>query len=433
VTVTFRHLLINYVRTILGPACVPLALIGPLGACDQSDQLPQPAPASTGASASCGGVPPSAQSGTSGPRPAPASHDTERSADPGRCPEGMQPVPGGRFWVGSKAARGIPDESPRHQTEVSSFCMDRTEVTLSAYQRCVALGACQAASKKKRSCNARLQGRGQHPANCVSWHEADAYCRWRQVRLPTEVEWEYAARGGNEYRRFSWGNEPPDGRSCYKHVGGSCKVGSYPAGAFGLLDMTGNVWEWTDTWFGPYPWPPPDGVNKVYRGGSWSRRFPKWMSTTLRNRYPPRRRGSHLGFRCAVTPRSTKCAFGRTADKLGCLYGVLDLPCDRGRVFNGLRCARPGTPACRAGRVERPGHGCVPEVEVEPEREKLDLSAVTRARSTQSDADCQKYYPGRPHSYRYTGGTHAARNVVSRRAGCANRDVGVGFNSTCCP
>jgi hypothetical protein len=306
---------------------------------------------------------------------------------------------------------------------------------MSAYHRCVAAGACSPAHDKWWTCNTRSNSRSKHPANCVDWHQADSYCRWRKARLPTEVEWEYAARGGAEGRRFSWGDDPPEGRSCYKHVGGSCAVGQYPAGVFGLYDMTGNVWEWTDTWYGPYPWPPVSASTRVYRGGSWSRRFVKWMSTTLRNRYRPRQWGSHLGFRCALLPPATACPFGVAPEEgeKRCLHGLLALECDPPKVFNGLRCALPGSPECRAGRVKRPGHGCVLEHEVSLSPAQLDLSAVSRSRSPEFDADCSRHYPGRPHGYRYSGGSHAARNVVSRKAGCSNRDVGVGYNSTCCP
>jgi sulfatase modifying factor 1 len=347
----------------------------------------------------------------------------------------MQWIGGGEFWMGSESAAGKPEESPRFKTRVADFCLDRTEVTMSAYHRCVAAGACSPAHDKWWTCNTRSNSRSKHPANCVDWHQADSYCRWRKARLPTEVEWEYAARGGAEGRRFSWGDDPPEGRSCYKHVGGSCAVGQYPAGVFGLYDMTGNVWEWTDTWYGPYPWPPVSASTRVYRGGSWSRRFVKWMSTTLRNRYRPRQWGSHLGFRCALLPPATACPFGVAPEEgeKRCLHGLLALECDPPKVFNGLRCALPGSPECRAGRVKRPGHGCVLEHEVSLSPAQLDLSAVSRSRSPEFDADCSRHYPGRPHGYRYSGGSHAARNVVSRKAGCSNRDVGVGYNSTCCP
>ena len=99
--------------------------------------------------------------------------------------------------------------------------------------------------------------------NCVDWKQASAYCGWKRMRLPSEVEWEYAARGGSKYLSYSFGNDKPDGKTCWKHVGGTCKVRSFPAGAFGLHDMTGNVWEWTSSGFGPYPWPPAHAIARV--------------------------------------------------------------------------------------------------------------------------------------------------------------------------
>ena len=335
--------------------------------------------------------------------------------------------------MGTRTGLGAQEASPRFKTQVAPFCLDRSEVTVQSYSQCVDAGECKPRKVDRRTCNYGRKARGDHPINCVNWHQAAAYCSWRGARLPSEVQWEYAARGGPEYRRYSWGNEPPDGRTCWKHVGGSCKVGEYSPGAFGLLDITGNVWEWTDTWFGPYPWPPVLGESKVYRGGSWSRRFAKWMSTQLRNRYPVYKWGSHLGFRCALTPPEAPCPYGRTADQSGCLHGVDEVECSTGRTFNGARCAREGAPLCAPGRSPRPGHGCVVDHPVKDPEQKLDLAAVRRRRSPEFDSDCQRHYAGRPHAWAYSGGTHDARNVVSGRAGCSNRDVGVGWNSACCP
>ncbi|MEB2313011.1 MAG: SUMF1/EgtB/PvdO family nonheme iron enzyme [Polyangiaceae bacterium] len=356
-----------------------------------------------------------------------------RAAAPATCPAGMRSIPGGAFRVGSAAGVGASEESPRFETEVASFCLDETEVTVAAYAACVAAKRCTPARDTRRFCNARYPERGEHPVNCVDFSDAAGYCGWRGARLPTEVEWEYAARGGAEYRNFSWGNEAPDGRTCWKHPGGSCKVRSYAPGAFGLYDMTGNVWEWTGDWFGTYPWPPVHGLTRVYRGGSWSRRFDKWMSTKLRNRFRPREWGSHLGMRCALTLPSTECPFGRTGDGSRCELGVVRADCPAGEAWNGVRCASKDAPRCPKAQHEAPGHGCVLDVDVAGALPGVDLSGVSSARAPGFDADCQKYYPGRPHAYSYAGGTHAARNLVSGRAGCKNRDVGVGWNSTCCP
>ena len=204
----------------------------------------------------------------------------------------MKPLPGGKFWVGSALRDGrSPDESPRYLSELAPFCLDETEVTVKAYTACVSEGRCPKLTHSKILCNFGRDERSAHPMNCIDWATADAYCGTRKARLPSEVEFEYAARGGSEYRKYPWGDASPDGRACWKH-NGSCEVKSFPAGAFGLFDVSGNVWEWTDDWYGPYPFPPEEAFAKVYRGGSFSRRFEKWMHTRLRDRAQTERIGS---------------------------------------------------------------------------------------------------------------------------------------------
>ena len=350
------------------------------------------------------------------------------------CQAGQRLIPGGKVWIGSDPKEHFSDdESPRFQTELAPYCMDETEVTVSAYRACVDKGACTRPNDKQFHCNFRYADREQHPINCVTWQQASEFCAAVGQRLPSAAEWEFPARGGDEYREYSWGNERPDGRTCWKQAH-SCQVKSYPAGAFGLFDMTGNVWEWVDDYYGAYPWPPASGFSRVYRGGSWSRRFEKWLHTRLRNREAERFSGSHLGLRCAASLAGVTCPFG--ADPSGrCLPGVLERTCDAPRSWNGVRCAKPGEPRCREGWVETPGHGCVlaeeavsPAVDLEAEK-----AGVTRLPAPEFESDCARNFHGRPHAFRYSGGTHRGRNLVSRSAGCKNRDVGVGFNSTCCP
>jgi formylglycine-generating enzyme required for sulfatase activity len=362
---------------------------------------------------------------------------------PSLCPDGMMRIPGDRFWVGSKPSDGFAeDESPRFLTELPAFCVGATEVTASDYLACVQRGACKEPERHGILCNYGRPERATHPINCVTWHDADAYCAAQGGRLPSEVELEYVARGGPEYRKYPWGDDPPDERACWKHAG-TCPVKSYPAGAFGLYDVSGNVWEWGADWYGPYPWPPSDGSAKVYRGGSFSRRFEKWMHTRLRNRLRPDESGAHLGFRCASSLVESPCPTGWQDARPGvaptgasvCARGVIERDCPDGKSFNGLRCAAPGEPACGAGRSEKPGYGCVltePEV-AEPEDVEASAKSVKSERTSAFDADCSHISRDRPLAFRYVGGSHAARNLVSRRSGCKNRDVGVGWNSTCCP
>lgn len=184
------------------------------------------------------------------------------------CPAGFLPVPSGTFTMGSAAGVGDPDEHPAHTLTLPGFCMQKTEVTVTDYQACVASGACTP-SDTLPECNAAIPGRGRHPINCVDWNQATAYCAHLGARLPTEPEWEYAARGPDG-RTYPWGNSPPT-----RHLLDACDadcvayamrvhhevkhamfpgsdgyettapVGSYPFGAspYGLLDMAGNVYE----------------------------------------------------------------------------------------------------------------------------------------------------------------------------------------------
>jgi hypothetical protein len=304
---------------------------------------------------------------------------------------------------------------------VRSFCMDKHEVTLDAYSACVAAGKCTPAHPDKEYCNAapKKKDRGSHPINCVDWNQAVAACSADGNRLPTEREWEYAARGGAEQRHFSWGAERPDGRSCYNH-GGTCVVASFPAGAFGLFDISGNVWEWTASPFGAYPRELEEGPLRVYRGGSFSRRFPLWLRNGLRNRYRPDEWGAHLGFRCARDVPGATCPPGSSEAGKGCApEGDAPAPAAQ-HVSGGQRpraasdTASDAAPDTSAKGPPRPHNG----------------GPLSKSRDPQFDADCLKYKPGRPICYAIRGGQFADRQKM--KGNCVNRDVGIGLNSVCC-
>lgn len=343
----------------------------------------------------------------------------------------MSRIPAGEAWIGSLRGDGADDEWPRYRTRFPAFCMDRTEVTLGAYKACVAAGACTPSGAERVTCTASSRLQDEYPVNCVDFDQAARFCAFRGARLPHEAEWEYAASGGDS-RRYSWGDEPPDDHACWK-THGACRAASFAPGAFGLYDMTGNVWEWTSDFHGDYPWPPVTGASRVYRGGSWSRRFEKWMSVRLRNRAADGFKGSHLGFRCAASLGGEPCPFG--ADSAGeCLHGVLEVECRPGRTWNGVRCAPIGESGCGEDHTLVPGHGCVRTLAVEePPAGPPDLAAVLRVRTPEFDRDCTTFQEKRPFAYRFDGSSHEARNQVARGAGCKNRDVGVGWNSACCP
>jgi sulfatase modifying factor 1 len=307
---------------------------------------------------------------------------------------------------------GLPEEKPRHRVAVRSFCMDTTEVTAAAYQGCQQGGRCTPAGHTI-FCTADRPGFGDHPINCVDWDQARTFCEQAGGRLPTEREWEYAARAGAEQRPYAWGAEPPDGRCCYSHSG-TCKVGSYPPGPFGLHDLTGNVWEWTATAYGPYPGEQLEGSIRIYRGGSFSRRFPKWMRNGLRNRYSAKESGSHLGFRCARDLPGATCPEGSAASGGGCVPDGEPPP------------TAPPAPAPGGARPAPPVKG-PPAEKSEPKDEPAPPSTV---RDPRFDDDCARYKPGRPVAYLVKGGSFADRQRA--KGACVNRDVGVSFNSVCC-
>lgn len=351
-----------------------------------------------------------------------------------RCPSGMNWVKGGSFEMGSPVGRGAADEHPRFTTQVAGFCMASTETTVQAYAACVQAGTCTPARSGTRTCNADKKDRRDHPINCVTFNQAHAFCQAQGRRLPSEAEWEYAARGGEQLLPFPWGEGSPDGKACWKRAH-SCPVTQHAAGAFGLRDMVGNVWEWVDDRYGSYPWPSARSPLRVYRGGSWSRRFDKWMRPTLRNRYREGASGSHLGFRCAFSPEPRQCPYGN-AQHGGCLRGVESIECPRGTEWNGARCARPGAARCRPQFHVEPGLGCVLDTDAQLGRSGASddpTAGVRLAPSPSHDADCRTFQAARPRAFRLTGGTHVGRNRVAQSKGCKNRDVGVGWNSACCP
>lgn len=219
------------------------------------------------------------------------------------------PVPAGMSTLGS--GDGDTDERPARRAFVAAFELDRTEVTVGAYRRCVARGVCAPVS---------LPADDTLPVTGVSWHEARRFCRLGGGRLPTEAEWERAARG-DDGRRFPWGDAP----SCEKANHGSWKgeglcgrenpgrpepVGRRPAGQspFGALDLAGNVWEWVADAWSPRPARgarnprgPARGARQVVKGGSCCSEL---LEPRAANRaaFPASYRDEDIGFRCAYSP-----------------------------------------------------------------------------------------------------------------------------------
>lgn len=172
-------------------------------------------------------------------------------------PSGMLPVPGGTFVMGLDDPRAIPDERHEHQVTVKSFLLDRTEVSNAAYEECVAAGVCNKPAWKntEKSGFEPLEAflTPDRPVSSVSQADAATYCEWRGKRLPTEAEFERAARG-DDGRMYAWGNQEPDSDLAVFGLKVTGPVGSKPRGAgpYGHMDLAGNVWEWTSDLYDPY-------------------------------------------------------------------------------------------------------------------------------------------------------------------------------------
>jgi formylglycine-generating enzyme required for sulfatase activity len=263
----------------------------------------------------------------------PAASPTYRSGEPKTRPtDGADViyVPAGDFLMGSKGDDGKAgdDEQPQHTVTLDAFWIDRTEVTNIQYMRFLnALGGHMDACSGRQCLESKVEdkdshivlrggqyrvevGYEEHPVIEVTWHGAQAYCEWAGFRLPTEAEWEKAARG-DDGRIYPWGDEPPDcGKAQYGDCGGTtAPVGANPTGAspYGVLNMAGNVWEWVSDWYDPTyyqytparnPQGPNSGEHKVFRGGSWGYP-PAFIRAASRARNHASYAGFNLGFRCA--------------------------------------------------------------------------------------------------------------------------------------
>jgi formylglycine-generating enzyme required for sulfatase activity len=230
-------------------------------------------------------------------------------------------VPAGDFLMGSDKAKDLQayaNEMPQHTVYLDAYWIDRTEVNNGQYRRCVTLGACGAPGNMGSTIRSSyfLDTRfAYYPVIYVNWTQAKAYCTWAGRRLPSEAEWEKAARG-TDGLTYPWGNETPNQNllNFNQNLSDTTKVGNYPSGAspYGALDMAGNVWEWVNDWYADnfYQESPahnPTGPGPKYlhvtRGGSW------YYSNSLarsayRNGIAPNTSNGDTGFRCAasITP-----------------------------------------------------------------------------------------------------------------------------------
>ena len=209
-------------------------------------------------------------------------------------------IPGGSFTMGFKD--GQKDEKP-HPVTVNTFEMDVWEVTLRAYMACIEANSCTYPDYDT-FCNWGKKERLDDPMNCVDWDQATAYCKSVGKRLPTEEEWEYAARG-KDGRTYGWGNDPkpPEGLCFHRGRLGTCRASDVPVDSpFGLRGMAGNLWEWTSSGYNETYGQKRENDRKVIRGASFYEEDVKSLRATLRDRRTPENRLDIVGFRCARTP-----------------------------------------------------------------------------------------------------------------------------------
>jgi len=238
-------------------------------------------------------------------------------------------VPAGEFTMGSDDSASGAFEGPAHMVDLEGFWIDQTEVSNEQFAACVRAGACSGPYSTASATRDAYYGNpdfGRYPVIHVDWLGASAYCKWAGRRLPSEAEWEKAARADASVL-YPWGNAwdvqtiPRVNFSDKNDAGGAsdtvaddgygdtAPVASYPDGAsrYGVYDMSGNVWEWVNDWFGAQyysespsanPPGPASGAGRVLRGGSWSSDTSNIRSAN-RVWLPADASGDDIGFRCA--------------------------------------------------------------------------------------------------------------------------------------
>jgi formylglycine-generating enzyme required for sulfatase activity len=224
----------------------------------------------------------------------------------------MVSIPAGQFTMGRSKLTSddktnmrphvLLDDRPQHKVTISAFQIDRHEVTNAQYQKFV-----DATHRKAPYHWVNGRPEADLPIYNVTWDDANSYCQWKGERLPTEAEWERAARSGKEEQDYPWGDQADAKRARFNVTTGPGPVAKFPPNDFGIYDMAGNVSEWTADWFdGSYyqnsptvdPKGPPSGEYKVIRGGAWSDSN-KRITVFFRNWVRPNQRTPNIGFRCA--------------------------------------------------------------------------------------------------------------------------------------
>ena len=276
-------------------------------------------------------IPPNENENQGGPTAIPTDDPAQTSGSSDITdPHGvsMRLVPAGEFTMGSDADNALAvcqkyssgcdggwyvDEEPPHTVSLDAFYIDTYEVTNALYADCVNEGACRPPTQSSTDTRPSYYDEAEFddfPVLYVDWNMATTYCEWRGGRLPTEAEWEKAARG-TDGRAFPWGQEADDTYANYGVANGdTTRVGEYESGksAYGVYDMAGNVWEWVSDWYAERyyqnspasnPTGPDSGDGKVVRGGSWYDTA-ELIRTSVRNRFDPAEVQNNFGFRCAL-------------------------------------------------------------------------------------------------------------------------------------
>ncbi len=253
-------------------------------------------------------------------------------------PPNLARIPAGDFLMGASDAED--DERPVHRVRLGEFFIGRFPVTCDEYARFIRAAGHPAPAVRGLPLitaggrdalfkdlalpyvwenNEPPAGHGSHPLVLITYEDAAAYCRWlsasldRLVRLPTEAEWEKAARGGVEGQRYPWGGDGIDPSRCnflldpaVKHLRGTRPTGTFPPNPYGLYDMAGNVWEWVSDWYGADyyavseprdPAGPPGGQMRIVRGGSWLNEDVTMLRCAYRHKVPPDTYAYSIGFR----------------------------------------------------------------------------------------------------------------------------------------
>ena len=229
-------------------------------------------------------------------------------------------IPAGEFVMGSDDEEAKEDEKPPHKVYLSAYYIDRYEVTNIQYQKFIIETGHPApkvetewAEPSNWNGTSYPDGKGNYPVILVNWHDAQAYAHWAGKRLPTEAEWEKASRGGLASRKYPFGDKLNFNQASYfkGYIRGKkiMPVGSFEANSFGLYDLAGNAWEWCQDWYSDNyykssthrnPPGPPEGLYRVFRGGSWVN-DKIFLRCSQRGKNVPDYKSFAVSFRCALS------------------------------------------------------------------------------------------------------------------------------------